>query len=57
MATKSAVLSRVPRQSEFSDRIKARVAHIREAGRRWTRQGQLGSLSSTEMGRHTGARI
>ncbi|MGH2752850.1 MAG: hypothetical protein ACRDLB_00295 [Actinomycetota bacterium] len=57
MATKSAVLTRVPRQSEFSDRIKARVASMRGAGRRWTRRGQLGSLSSTELGRHTGARI
>lgn len=57
MASKAEVFIPVHTYTGFADSLKVRVTLIGQSVRRWAQQGQLGSLASTDIGRHTGARI
>ena len=57
MATKAEAITTVPTTTQVTRPLKRHVARFTAAARGWARKGQLGSSASTEMGRHSGARI
>lgn len=57
MASNAEAITTVATGTHFPQTVKTRLVQIAGAARRWAKQGQLGSSSMTEMGRHSGARI
>ena len=57
MASKAEAITALSPSTSVSQSLKVQMKRFAGAARRWGAQGQLGSSSITDLGRHTGARI